>query len=116
MLFRSLLLTNRYTAQRQPRTTNKSSQLVGGLLHPSTIEAGPNNPQRVVVTRWGLSPTCDAASNHQRVVMTRWCFPLSMPAQRVTTTRWGLPPTRDAGSNHQQVITTRWWVPFILAN
>ena len=43
-----LLLTNRYTAQRQPRTTNESSRLVGGLLRPSIIEAGPNNPQRVV--------------------------------------------------------------------
>src|SRR5271168_309014 len=36
-------------------TPNKSLRLVGGSPTPSTCNASPNDPQRVITTRWGLS-------------------------------------------------------------
>src|SRR5271168_4260810 len=36
-------------------TLNESLRLVGGSLSPSTCDASHINPQRVILSRWGLS-------------------------------------------------------------
>ena len=68
--FRDLPTRNLLTTLLPP-TTNESSRLVGGFLPSSTLDTGPNNPQRVVMTRWGLFSLPLASlgpSSHQQLV------------------------------------------------
>ena len=68
----------------------------------SPFDSGNNDPQRVVMTRWGLSFCLHPPKWHQR-------------PQRVISTRWGLPLAFDSGNNDpQRVITTRWGLSFCL--
>src|SRR5271168_1594716 len=89
-------------------TPNESLRLVGGSLSPSTCDASHINPQRVILTRWGLSlplhlqrqphqaptshydslgalspSTCDASHiKPQRVILTRWGLSLPLHLRR----------------------------------
>ena len=92
-------ITTTPTTTIQPRTTtpNESKWLVGGSLIPFHLQHQPHQPPTSHYDSLGaLSPsTCDASHiNPQRVILTRWGLSLPLHLQRQP--QW--PPTSHCDS------------------